>query len=208
MNRMEVVVVTTGTANTASVLAGLSRAGATARLTTDPKDVLSAPRVVLPGVGAFAAAMNRLNLEDLVEPLRERIRSGAPTLTICLGLQLLAKGSEESPGTEGLGVVDCTVTRLPETVRVPQIGWNLVEPDPSCKLLQRGYAYFANSYCIKQRPASFGAALTDHGGPFVAALERGQVVACQFHPELSGQWGLSLLRRWLEASCQTVGASC
>jgi glutamine amidotransferase len=198
-----VVVLRTGTANLASVLAGLRRAGGAPRLCESPDEITVATHVVLPGVGAFAAAMERLRAAACVAPLVARLRAGRPTLCVCLGLQLLCEHSEESPGVPGLGVIPGTATRFPDTVRVPQFGWNRVTADPGCRLLDSGHAYFANSYRLAAAPPDWHVALTDHGGPFVAACERGRVLACQFHPELSGPWGLALLQRWL-----TGGAPC
>ena len=193
----EVLVVRTGTANLASVLAGLERAGASPCLTDDPQDAARADRVVLPGVGAFGIAMERLRARGVDAALAERIRAGRATLAVCLGFQLLAEGSEESPGVGGLGVVPGRVARFSDTVRVPQIGWNRVEAGPGCRFLSDGFAFYANSYRLREAPSGWNATTTDHGGPFVAAIERGAVLACQFHPELSGEWGLSLLKRWL-----------
>ncbi len=192
-----VLVVRTGTANTASVLAGLERAGAAAAVVEDPARVAAARRVVLPGVGALAPAMERLAAGGLGEVLVARIAAGRPTLAVCLGLQLLCSSSEESPGRDGLGVIPGRVTRFGAGLRVPQMGWNRVAPDAGCRLLQPGWAYFANSYRLVEPPPGWAVARADHGGPFVAALERGTVLACQFHPELSGDWGQTLLRRWL-----------
>jgi glutamine amidotransferase len=194
---MDVVVVRTGTANTASVLAALARAGARAEIAHDPDRVAGAAHVVLPGVGAFAAAREALDRDGLVEVLQARLQAGRPTLGICLGLQLLCEGSDESPGVAGLGVVPGRLRRFDGPVRVPQLGWNAVAPDPGCALLQPGHAYFANSYRLTEPPPGWSSALTDHGGRFVSAFERGAVLACQFHPELSGAWGHALLVRWL-----------
>jgi imidazole glycerol phosphate synthase glutamine amidotransferase subunit len=205
MKNQRVLVVPTGTANMASVLSGLRRAGANAEITRDPNRILSCSRLVLPGVGALGAAMQRLSRDGLVEALAARVKAGKPTLAVCLGLQLLCNGSEENPGQRGLAVVPEVATKFPRTVRVPQIGWNLVEPDDGCRLIERGYAYFANSYRLIDPPADWNAALSDHGGRYVAALERGSVLACQFHPELSSGWGLALIRRWMD---MTGGASC
>ena len=196
---MEVVVVRTGTANIASVLAGLRRAGAEARVSSDPRDVETARRAVLPGVGTVSAAMQRIDGAGLAGPLRQRILDGRPTLCVCLGLQLLASGSEESPDVLALGIVPGRVTRFTGGVRVPQLGWNRIEAGEGCRLLEDGHAYFANSYKLDETPEGWCAATADHGGRFVAAMERGSVLACQFHPELSGAWGLDLIRRWLAA---------
>ncbi len=193
----DVVVVRTGTANLASVLAGFTRAGATPRVSRDPEILGSAERVVLPGVGSFGAARRELEAHGLVGPLAERTRAGRPLFAICLGLQLLASESEESPGVGGLGVIEAVVRRLPPGVRVPQLGWNRIEPGAGCRTVTAGFAYFANSYALAEVPPGWCGATFDHGGRLVAALERGRVVACQFHPELSGPWGLDLMKRWL-----------
>ena len=201
--KVPVAVVRTGTANLASVLAGLRRAGAEPFLTDKASDIEEAPRLILPGVGAFAAAMDALRGADLVEPLKARISADKPTMTICLGLQLLARSSEESPGEEGFGIVDAEVKRFPNTVRVPQLGWNKITTVGDCQLLSEGYVYFANSYRIPEVPQGWSGAVSEHAGSFVAALEKGNLLACQFHPELSGKFGAALLERWVEG-----GASC
>ena len=192
-----VVVVRTGTANLASVLAGIRRVGGEPVLSEDPADVRSADYAVLPGVGALGAAMEGLR-GGLDEALRERVREGRPLLAICLGLQLLLEGSEESPGVPGLGAVPGHARRFTGPMKVPHLGWNRVDPAPGCRLLDAGHAYFAHSYYLAQPPTGWAAALTEHGGPYVSAFERGGVLACQFHPELSGRWGIALMKRWLE----------
>lgn len=198
---MTIHVVRTGVANLASVLAALERAGAEPVLAEDPDAIRSADRLVLPGVGAFGAAMGELRRLGIVDALRERIRAGRPTLTVCLGLQLLAATSEESPGEAGLGVVDADVTRFQGAVRVPQMGWNHVEPGAGARWVRPGYAWFANTFKLDRVPPGWSGATADHGGSFVAAIERGDVLACQFHPELSGAWGADLLARWVEGRC-------
>jgi imidazole glycerol-phosphate synthase subunit HisH len=200
MTRSVVYVVQTGTANSASVLAGLRRAGSRPLLTNDPDRVRVADRVVLPGVGTLAAAMHRLQTTGLAPALAERVRSCKPTLAVCLGLQLLAEGSEESPGTRALSVIPGVAKRFPDSVRVPQLGWNRIEPARGCKLLTPGYAYFANSYRLSNPPLDWSVAYADHGGTFVAGLEKGGLLACQFHPELSGVFGQNLIQKWLETT--------
>jgi len=193
----ETVLVGTGLANVASVTAAFQRLGVTLRPSVDPAVVAAAERVVLPGVGHFAPAMAAVREAGLVEVLRARVQAGRPTLGICLGMQLLCEASEEAPGEEGLGVVPGAVRRFGEGLRVPQRGWNRVRAEEGCRLLQGGAAYFAHSYRLVQAPPGWQVAWSDHGGPFVAALERGRVLGCQLHPELSGAWGLALLERWL-----------
>jgi imidazole glycerol phosphate synthase glutamine amidotransferase subunit len=122
----EVLIVPTGTANLASIIAGISRAGGTARVSEDAGEIGAASHVVLPGVGAFGAAMQRLDSNGLAAAIASRIRAGAPTLCVCLGLQLLFEESDESPGVRGLGVVPGRVGRFSGAVRVPQFGWNRV----------------------------------------------------------------------------------
>lgn len=196
---MNVTIVATGTANLASVVSAFERRSVPCTLTRSPRAVEEADRVVLPGVGSFAAAAERLEEDGLMSALRERIEANRPTLAICLGMQLFGAGSEESPGVPGLGVVAGTARRFPADERVPQLGWNQVTPVGS-ELLESGQAYFANTYRFLERPLGWACATTDYAGLFISAIERGPVLACQFHPELSGAWGDRLLARWLERS--------
>ena len=196
----EVVIVRTGTANLASVVAAFERAGCPVTITEEPAATVDAHLLVLPGVGAFGPVARRLAERGLAEPLAERMRQGRPTFAVCLGLQLLAASSEESPGVAGLGVLPATITRFAPGLRVPQLGWNRVAAGNSAALLRTGDAYFANSYKLDAIPEGWTGALADHGGPFVAAIERGPVLGCQFHPELSGDWGQALIERWLAAA--------
>ncbi len=194
----QVKIIRTGVANIASMMAAFRRLGAEPELTDSVDAVRDAEFVVLPGVGAFAAGMARLGELGMAEALVERIEAGRPVLAVCLGLQLLCAASEESPGVSGLGVVPGTVTRFPDTVRVPQFGWNRLDAEQGCDLLTSGYAYFANSYRLTEVPDDWCVAWAQHGGRFVGAMERGTLLACQFHPEISGKWGLGLLERWLQ----------
>jgi glutamine amidotransferase len=192
-----VVVLPTGTANLASVLAALTRLGATARVAREPAEVAHAERLVLPGVGTFGATMAGLRAAGLDAAITDRARGDAPILAMCVGLQVLFEQSDESPGAEGLGVLSGRVGRFPPTVRVPQFGWNRIEPEPGCRYLEPGHAYFANSFRVLAAPGC-KVARAEHGDRFVAAIERGRLLACQFHPELSGAFGHALIARWLE----------
>ena len=194
---VEVAIVPTGTANLASVQAAFRRLGAAPHIIEDAATVGSASHVMLPGVGAFGASLQRLREHGLDTALIERIRSDKPTIAICVGHQLLFETSEESPGVQGLGIVRAAISRFPATVRTPQFGWNEVEAEDACNLLDSGYAYFANSYRATEAPG-WRVARAEHGGPFVAAMEKGNVIGCQFHPELSGDYGAALLSRFLE----------
>jgi imidazole glycerol phosphate synthase glutamine amidotransferase subunit len=193
----DVVVVPTGTANLASVRAALMRLGARPRLAEDAAMIEDATHVVLPGVGSFGAAVAGLREAGLDAALAARVRAGRATLAMCVGLQVLFEASDESPNATGLAVLKGRVGRFPDSVRVPQFGWNRVVPEPGCRLLEPGYAYFANSYRVLEAPGC-RIATAEHGGRFVAALERERVLACQFHPELSGTYGQALIARWLE----------
>ena len=193
-----IVLVETGLANTASVRAAFNRIGVTLESIGRPQQVDEATGVVLPGVGSFGAAMKALENQGLVDVLSQRIRSRRPTLAICLGLQVLARESEESPGVSGLGVLDVPVERISQSLVTPQLGWNLVQAKGSEVLPERGYAYFANSYCIRQAPEGWTPSVTSYGDTFCASIEDGGVLACQFHPELSGQFGMQILENWLE----------
>ncbi len=196
---VEVAIVPTGTANLASVEAAFRRLGAEPRIIEDRATVTAASHVMLPGVGAFSTSLQRLQEHGLDKALIERIEADKPTIAICVGHQLLFETSEESPGVHGLGIVPASITRFPATVRTPQFGWNKVEADEDCNLLDSGYAYFANSYRATLAPG-WRVARAEHGGPFIAAMEKGNVIGCQFHPELSGDYGAALLSRFLELS--------
>lgn len=193
----EVSIVPTGTANLASVEAAFIRLGHRPVLRTDPRVVTETERVVIPGVGTFGAAMGAIDDMGLRRSLRQRIEANRPTLAICVGMQLLADTSDESQGARGLGAVAAHVARFDPSVKVPQLGWNLVQPDERSRFVTPGWAYFANSYRIDAAPPGWAVSVSEHGGRFASALERGEILALQFHPELSGAWGQSVLRTWL-----------
>ena len=193
----EVTIIKTGIANLASVKAGFKRAGANLTLSSDPNHIAEASHVVLPGVGNFSAGMKCLREAGLVEALKHRFAKQMPTLAVCLGLQMLFEQSEESLDEKGIGIIPGKVIKFSSNVRVPQLGWNFVEPTQGCKFLTPGYAYFANSYKVENVPAEWNAATCNYDGKFVAAFEKGSILAMQFHPELSGQWGLDILKRWV-----------
>ena len=191
-----VAIVDSGVANLASVRSALAAVGADGVVTREPDIVREASHVVLPGVGRFEAGIESLRADALDRALLDVQEAGTPLLAICLGMQMLGEGSDESPGVAGLGIFPGRFVRLPSSVRVPHLGWNRVEADPS-SILPPGMAAFANSYCLTDAPEGWSAAWTTHGVRFVSALTRGRILACQFHPELSGDFGMGLLRAWL-----------
>jgi imidazole glycerol-phosphate synthase subunit HisH len=202
MEGRDVCVVRTGVANLASVLAGFRRLGANPRISESPEDVLNAPHVMVPGVGAFGAAMEHLHTHGLDEAIKARVAANRPTVAICVGLQVFCEKSEESPGIRGLGILPVAVRRFTPPVRIPQLGWNCIEAEGDCVYLQSGYTYFANSYFAEAAPEGWSAARADHGVPFIAGLERGNILVCQFHPELSGRHGLDILGAWLDKTAK------
>jgi len=203
----DVVIVDSGVANLASIGGAFRRLGATVAVTADGGVLRQASRIVLPGVGAFAAGMSALRMNGLAESIREAASRGTPELGVCLGMQMLCDASEEAPGVGGLGLVAGTCRRLPSEVRIPHLGWNTVTPDPRARFVASGVAAFANSYALRESPDGWTPAWTTHGIPFVAALERGPIVACQFHPELSSAYGAALLERWLTGQTVRTGAA-
>jgi imidazole glycerol phosphate synthase glutamine amidotransferase subunit len=195
-------IVDSGVANLASIAGALRALGDEPEITRDAERVSCAERLVVPGVGSFAAGRAALAAGGLDRAIQQRAAAGVPLLGICLGFQLLTEGSDEAPGIAGLGLLSGTCRRLPPEVRVPQLGWNLVEPAPGARLVtERGFAAYANSFALlwddrSQEPQPSRAS-TVHGVPFVAACESASILGCQFHPELSGPWGLRLLERFI-----------
>lgn len=197
MDTETVQIIDTGVANIRSLQATLSRLGRPWQLTVEPEVVLSSETVVLPGVGTFGAAMELIEQQSLREPIIERINSDRRTLAICLGLQLLCASSEESEGVDGLGILPSRIRRFSSAVQVPQLGWNRVVPE-SANSFEAGEAYFANSYRLVDEPVGWEFARTQYDGEFISSFWRSRVLACQFHPELSGNWGQQLIADWLE----------
>ena len=165
----DVVVVDSGVANLASIASGFRRLGANVVVTSDESLVRNAPRVVLPGVGAFGAGLGALRARGLDQAVRQAAARGTPLLGVCLGMQMLCEASEEAPGVAGLGVIPGTCRRLPDDVRVPHLGWNTVTAG-GAGLVATGVAAFANSYALGEAPPGWVPAWTTHGARFVAAL--------------------------------------
>jgi cyclase len=190
-------IVDSGVANIASVRGAFTRLGAATRIISTVADADGITHLVLPGVGAFGAGMRRLHARALDRVVTAAAQRGTPLLAVCLGLQLLMEGSDEAPGEAGLGLVRAGVRRLPESAGLPHLGWNDVVVRGGGHRLESGVAAFANSYAVLEPPPDTRAAWSVHGVPFVAGFECDNILACQFHPELSGAWGARLLRRWI-----------
>ena len=196
-----------GAGNLRSVENALRAAGAEdVTVTSDPNVVRAADRIVLPGVGAFAACARALRgVRQLVEAMTERVHvGGAPFLGICVGMQLLATRGVEHGDSQGLGWIAGEVLPIQVTdpaIKVPHMGWNDVAPTPhgdGAELIEPGEAYFLHSYHFVPEDGRSIAALTDHGGGIVAAVARDNLLGVQFHPEKSQAYGLALLARFLE----------
>jgi glutamine amidotransferase len=184
--------------NLTSVMKALTALGAVAKITEDPAMVRAADRVVLPGVGHFAATA-RLRETGIEDAVREVMARGVPFLGICVGLQWLFEGSTESEATPGLGVMHGCCTRFPETHKVPHVGWNTLEAAPQSRLLAglpaHPFVYYTHSYRAPLVEETVG--VTEYAGLFSGAVERGNLFGVQFHLEKSGDAGLQVLRNFL-----------
>jgi len=213
MRAKQLFIAATGAANLASVKAMCDRAGVEALVTDDPEALFGAERALLPGVGAFGAAMAALRSKGLDRALAARISEGLPTMGICLGMQMFCVSSEETPGVSGIGAIACDVGRFITSLPLPQLGWNRVEPAGNDRFIKPGWAYFANSYRVLGAPEGYISARSRYGEEFAAAVEGGideasgvpAILLCQFHPELSGPWGLDLFMRWMGQNAQVGG---
>ncbi|MDE6743772.1 MAG: imidazole glycerol phosphate synthase subunit HisH [Lachnospiraceae bacterium] len=190
--------------NIKSVEKAVQRLGQEAVVTRDADLLRRADHIILPGVGAFGDAMEKLKRYELIPVIRETIHNGIPFLAICLGLQLLFEESEESPGIPGLGIFKGSICRIPDTegLKVPQIGWNSLHFPRESRLF-RGcqedvYVYFVHSYFLKAEDESIVSAETEYGVHIHAAVEKDNVFACQFHPEKSSEAGLHMLKNFLD----------
>lgn len=190
--------------NLKSVYKALQYLGEDAVITRDPKVIVQADKVILPGVGSFGDAMRKLREYDLVSVIKDTAASGKPFLGICLGQQLLFECSEESPGVEGLGILKGEILRIPETtdLKVPHIGWNSLNFNHPGRLFeglpQETYVYFVHSYYLKAEDETIVTASAQYGVNIHASVEKGNVFACQFHPEKSGSTGLQILKNFIE----------
>lgn len=190
--------------NIRSVEKALKFLGQDVKITRDPEEILSAEKVILPGVGAFGDAMRKLKEYGLDQVIRKTAGKGTPFLGICLGLQLLFERSDEAPGVEGLGILKGEILRLPEKegYKIPHMGWNSLELIHNGRLFQDlpedPYVYFVHSYYLKAADETIVKARTEYTTAIDASVEQGNVFACQFHPEKSSETGLKILKNFVE----------
>lgn len=206
-----VVIIDYGMGNLRSVSKALESLGASVRVSSDPEEVQHAEQLILPGVGAFGAAMEELSRRRLIAPIKTVIASGRPYLGICLGLQLLFEESEERPGEKGLSILPGSVKRcsVNPPLKIPHIGWNQITRkegrgdtgQDGCPLLrgipEGSFFYFLHSYYADPTDRSIVALETDYGVPFAAMIWRDRLFATQFHPEKSQAVGLQLLKNFI-----------
>ena len=193
--------------NLKSVEKALVSLGEEVAVSRDREEILSADRVILPGVGAFGDAMKKLSHYHLIDTIYQVVEQNTPFLGICLGLQLLFEKSEECIETEGLGILKGEILKIPDTGRkVPHMGWNSLKKREGASLFQgigeESYVYFVHSYYLKAAQEEIVTATTEYGVQIHASVEKDNIFACQFHPEKSGEVGLQILRNF--AAINTV----
>lgn len=189
--------------NIKSVEKALLALGETACVTRDPNVILSADRVILPGVGAFGDAMEKIRSYGLEEVIRKAVADKIPFLGICLGLQLMFEKSDESKGIKGLGLLKGEILRIPENpeLKIPHIGWNSLTFPNRGRLFhgipENAYVYFVHSYYLKAQEEEIVTAATEYGTSIHASVEKDNLFACQFHPEKSSDVGLMILKNFI-----------
>lgn len=198
--------------NIKSVEKALIYLGEEVKITREKEEILSADGVILPGVGAFGDAMEKLHAYGLVEVIREVVSRKIPFLGICLGLQLMFESSEETPDVEGLHLLDGRIRRIPSALglKIPHIGWNDLTFPNAGRLFQgieeHAYVYFVHSYYLEATDSAIVTATTEYGTLIHASVEKDNIFACQFHPEKSSRTGLKILQNFVEITKNASGA--
>lgn len=190
--------------NIKSVEKALKRLGQDVKVTRDREEILHADKVILPGVGSFGDAMEKLVNYGLKDVIYEVVDKNIPFLGICLGMQLLFERSDETPGVEGLGILKGEILRIPETfgLKIPHMGWNSLRFPNQGRLFkgltEEPYVYFVHSYYLKAKEEEIVTATTEYGTLIHASVEKGNIFACQFHPEKSSDTGIQILKNFVE----------
>ena len=200
---MSVAIIDYDAGNIKSVEKALEYLGQKVKITRDQKEILSADRVILPGVGAFGDAMGKIRSYGLESVIQDAVRQGTPFLGICLGLQLLFEDSDETPGVKGLGLLPGGIRRIPdgEELKIPHMGWNSLDIREGATLFKgiegHPYVYFVHSYYLSAKHEEDVAAATFYSTKIHASVEHENIFACQFHPEKSGEVGLKILDNFI-----------
>lgn len=200
-----IAIIDYGAGNIQSVYKALKFIGADCKVTSDKDEILNADGAILPGVGSFGDAMDTMTKRGIKDTIIEYTKSGKPFLGICLGLQLLFPESEETPGVNGLDIFKGTITKIPNqnrTLKIPHMGWNNISIKQKNGIFKdiegEPYVYFVHSFYLKAQDKDIVAATTQYGVEIDAAVQKGNIIATQFHPEKSGEVGLKMLKNFVE----------
>ena len=200
-----IAIIDYGAGNIQSVYKALKFIGADCKVTSDKDEILNADGAILPGVGSFGDAMDTMTKRGIKNTIIEYTKSGKPFLGICLGLQLLFPESEETPGVKGLDIFKGTITKIPNqnrTLKIPHMGWNNISIKQKNGIFKgiegEPYVYFVHSFYLKAQDKDIVAATTQYGVESDAAVQKGNIIATQFHPEKSGEVGLKMLKNFVE----------
>lgn len=200
-----IAIIDYGAGNIQSVYKALKFIGADCKVTSDKDEILNADGAILPGVGSFGDAMDTMTKRGIKDTIIEYTKSGKPFLGICLGLQLLFPESEETPGVKGLDIFKGTITKIPNqnrTLKIPHMGWNNISIKQKNGIFKdiegEPYVYFVHSFYLKAQDKDIVAATTQYGVEIDAAVQKGNLIATQFHPEKSGEVGLKMLKNFVE----------
>ena len=193
-----------GAGNLHSVKNALEFLGVECVITDNPEKILSADKIILPGVGAFGDAMNSLKKTGLDSTVKKAVEMNKPILGICLGMQLFFEESEEAPGVKGLGILKGRFKKIPKApgIKIPHMGWNSLEMAKESHILKdigdEPYVYFVHSYYLEPQNSEVVSAYTEYGKKLAIAVEWGNIFATQFHPEKSGDTGLKIIKNFIE----------
>lgn len=200
-----IAIIDYGAGNIQSVYKALKFIGADCKVTSDKDEILKADGAILPGVGSFGDAMDTMTKRGIKDTIIEYTKSGKPFLGICLGLQLLFPESEETPGVKGLDIFKGTITKIPNqnrSLKIPHMGWNNISIKQKNGIFKdiegEPYVYFVHSFYLKAQDKDIVAATTQYGVEIDAAVQKGNIIATQFHPEKSGEVGLKMLKNFVE----------